>query len=176
MGDASSFQKKEARAQMPIFRYFTIVGSALLAFIFVCDAWYGDHEGSPRFNGSLSESAVYAPRPEQVAATREVRFTRDVTPAGRVREVFAQYVANEGRRAKRDATTVLLDDGKGQSHFSSALPERAVYAPRLAEATTKPAPSFTGDVTPAARVREAFAQFVPDQRWNLYSSAAMAIQ
>ena len=31
----------------------------------------------------------------------EPRFTRDATPADRVREVFAQFVPNEGKRSKR---------------------------------------------------------------------------
>ena len=163
---------------MPIFRYFTIVGSALLAFIFASDAWFGDHESTPRFNGSLHDSAVYAPRLEEVAATRELRFTRDVTPAAHVREAVAQYVPNDGRRWKRDAATASLDDSKGNSHFSGSLPERAVYAPRSAEVVANPDPPFTGNVTPAERVREVFAQFVPDdgRRWKRYSSAAMAIQ
>ena len=163
---------------MPIFRYFTIVGSALLAFIFASDAYFGDHESTPRFNGSLHESAAYAPRLEEVAATRELRFTRDVTPAARVREAFAQYVPNDGRRWKRDPATASLDDGKGHSHFSGALPERAVYTPRSAEVVAKPEPPFGRDVTPAERVREVFAQFVPNdgKRWKRYSSAAMVIQ
>lgn len=163
---------------MPIFRYFAIVGSALLAFLFISDAYFGDHESTPRFNGSLHESAVYVPRLEEVAAIRELRFTRDVTPAARVREVFAQYVPNDGRRWKRDSATASLDDSRGRSRFNGALPERAVYAPRSAEVVAKPEPPFARDVTPAERVREVFAQFVPDdgKRWKRYSSAAMAIQ
>ena len=163
---------------MPIFRYFTIVGSALLAFIFASDAYFGGREGHPRFNGSLNESAVYAPRLEEVVATRELRFTRDVTPAARVREVFSQYVANDGRRWKRDAAMASLDDRKANSHFGGALPEPAVYTPRSAEVLAKPEPPVTPDVTPAERIREVFAQFVPDEgkRWKRYSSAAMVTQ
>jgi hypothetical protein len=170
------FSKRgKARVPMPIFRYFTIVGSALLAFIFVSDAYFGDHEGNPRFNGSLNESAVYAPRLQEVVATRELRFTRDVTPAARVREAFAQYVPNDG---KRWTSAAAFGDTKSNSHFSGSLPERAVYAPGWDKVAAKPEPSFTPDITPAARIREAFAQFVPDdgKRWKRYSSAAMVTQ
>jgi hypothetical protein len=173
------FSKRgKARAPMPIFRYFVIVGSALLAFIFVSDAYFGDHEGNPRFNGSLNEGAVYAPRLEEVVATRELRFTRDATPAARVREVFAQYVPNDGKRWMRDSSTPSLGDNKGNPHFSGSLHESAVYAPRLEEVVATREPPFTRDVTPAARVREVFAQFVPNdgKRWKRYSSAAMVIQ
>ena len=158
---------------MPIIRYFTIVGSVLLAFIFASDAWFGDHQSTPGFNGSLRESAVYAPRQEEVVATRELRFTRDVTPAARVREAFAQYVPNDGRRWKRDAATVSLDDVKGHSHFSAALPERAVYAPRSAEVMATPEPPITPGITAATRIREVFAQFVPDDGRHWKSTPAL---
>jgi hypothetical protein len=85
---------------MPVLRYFAIAGSALLVFLFVSDAYFGD-ESNSRFNGSLYESATYVPRVEETAAVAEFHFTRDASPADHVREVFAQFVANEGRRAKR---------------------------------------------------------------------------
>ena len=90
---------------MPIFKYFAVVGSALLVFLFVSDAYFGDDESNSRFNGSLYESAIYAPRLEQTIATAELRYTRDVTPADRVKEVFAQFVPNEGKRGKRYSST-----------------------------------------------------------------------
>ena len=86
---------------MPIFRYFAVVGSALLVFLFVSDAWFSDSESNSRFNGSLYESALYAPRLDEIAVTTELRFTRDATPASRVREVFAQFVPNESKRGSR---------------------------------------------------------------------------
>lgn len=86
---------------MPIFKYFVVVGSALLVFLFVSDAYFGDPESNSRFNGSLYESAIYAPRLEGTVVTAEPRFTRDVTPSDRVKEVFAQFVPNEGNRGKR---------------------------------------------------------------------------
>jgi len=163
---------------MPIFRYFTIVGSALLAFIFVSDAYFGDHEGNPRFNGSLNESAVYAPRLEELVTKRELRFTRDVTPAARVREGFAQFVPNDGKLSRRYASTASPGDHEGNPHFSGPLHERAVYVPRLEEPVAANEPRFSRDVTPATRIREVFAQFVPNdgKRWKRYSSSAMAIQ
>ena len=90
---------------MPIFKYFAVVGSALLVFLFVSNAYFGDDESNSRFNGSLYESAIYAPRLEQTVATAELRYTRDVTPADRVKEVFAQFVPNEGKRGKRYSST-----------------------------------------------------------------------
>ena len=89
---------------MPVFRYFSVAGSALLALLFVCDAYFGGAESRARFDGSLFESATYAPRLEEVVATKELRFTRDVTPANRVREAFAQFVPGEARRGKRHAS------------------------------------------------------------------------
>src|SRR5258708_33322328 len=74
--DASFFQNKEARDPMPVFKYFTVGGSALLVFLFVSDAYFGDYESNSRFNGSLYESALYAPRSE-VTDTAELRFTRE---------------------------------------------------------------------------------------------------
>jgi hypothetical protein len=61
---------------MPIYKYFAVVGSALLVFLFVTDTYFGDNESNSRFNGSLYESAIYAPRLEETAATAELRFTR----------------------------------------------------------------------------------------------------
>jgi hypothetical protein len=86
---------------MPVFRYFSVVGSALLVFLFISDAYFGDNESNSRFNGSLYESAFYAPRSEEAAVTAELRFARDATPADRVKDVFAQFVPNESKRGKR---------------------------------------------------------------------------
>jgi len=88
---------------MPIFRYFAVVGSALLVLLFVSDACLRDSESDLRFDGSLYQSAIYAPLIEQTVT--EPRFTRDATPADRIREVFAQFVPNEGRRTKRYASS-----------------------------------------------------------------------
>ena len=93
---------------MPIFKYFAVVGSALLMSLFVCDAYFGDNETNSRFNGSLYESAIYAPRLEETMAKAELRFTRDVTPAVRVKEVFAQFVPNESKRGKRYSSTATV--------------------------------------------------------------------
>jgi hypothetical protein len=86
---------------MPIGKYFTYAGSALLVLLFVSNAYLTDGEADLRFDGSLYESALYAPRVEEIHTTAEPRFTRDVTPAVRVREVFAVFVPNERRRHKR---------------------------------------------------------------------------
>ena len=88
---------------MPISRYFTVVGSALLALLFVCDACFSDAES--RFNGSLFESATYAPRVAELTAAPEQRYTRDASAAARTKDVFAQFVPNEGRRGKRTSSS-----------------------------------------------------------------------
>ena len=88
---------------MPISKYFTYAGSALLVLLFVSNACLNDDETNLRFDGSLYESALYAPRQEETRTTAELRFTRDVTPAVRVKEVFAVFVPNERRRSKRDS-------------------------------------------------------------------------
>jgi hypothetical protein len=82
---------------MPIARYFIVVGSALLALIFVSDALFG--EGEQRFDAAFYDSATYAPRP--AAATDEQRFADDVTPAERIKEVFGQFTSYDGKRTKR---------------------------------------------------------------------------
>jgi hypothetical protein len=86
---------------MPIFKDFAYIGSTLLVLLFVSNAYLTDDESNLRFDGSLYQSAMYAPRAEEIAGTAELRFTRDVTPAVRVREVFAVFVPNERRRNKR---------------------------------------------------------------------------
>jgi hypothetical protein len=91
---------------MPVYKYFAVVGSALLVLLFISDAYFGD--GDLRFDGSLYESAFYAPRLDEIAATTELRFTRDATPANRVAEVFAQFVPNENKRAKRYSSAATI--------------------------------------------------------------------
>jgi hypothetical protein len=91
------FSKGGAQA-MPNFKYFSVVGPALLALLFVSDALFGDNS---RFEGALYESAFYAPRLVEAPTTQERQFSRNATPADRVQEVFAQFVPNEARRGKR---------------------------------------------------------------------------
>jgi hypothetical protein len=101
---APSFSRMgEAFVSMPVFKYFTVVGSTLFVFLFISNAYLTDDESNLRFDGSLYASALYAPRVEETRTTVELRFTRDVTPAVRVKEVFAVFVPNERRRNKRDS-------------------------------------------------------------------------
>jgi hypothetical protein len=93
---------------MPVFKYFAFVGSVLLALFFVSDGYFGDDESNSRFNGSFYESALYAPRSEVIVATQELRFTRDVTPSARIKEIFAQFVPNGGRREKRYSSAATI--------------------------------------------------------------------
>ncbi|WKA27520.1 hypothetical protein [Bradyrhizobium roseum] len=87
---------------MPVFNYSTVVGSTLLVFLFVSSAYLTDDESHLRFDGSLYSSALYAPRADETRTTAE-RLARDVTPAVRVKEVFAVFAPNERRRSKRDS-------------------------------------------------------------------------
>lgn len=87
---------------MPVSRYSAIACSVLLAWLFISSAYLADDAGQLRFDGSLYDSALYAPRRAEVEATTEPGLARDVTPAVRVREVFAVFVPNERRRGKRD--------------------------------------------------------------------------
>ena len=91
---------------MPVGKYFTYVGSALLALLFVFDACFGDNESNTRFDAWLFNSATYAPRSEETAM-RELRYTRDVTPASRIRDVFAQFNPSEARRGKRYSAAAI---------------------------------------------------------------------
>jgi hypothetical protein len=93
---------------MPVFRYFAVVGSTLLVLLFISDAYFGDSESNSRFSGSFYESALYAPRLAETAVRAEFRFTRDVSPAARVKEVFAQFIPNESRRGKRYSSTATI--------------------------------------------------------------------
>jgi hypothetical protein len=88
---------------MPIFKYFAVVGATLLVFLLVSDAYLTDDESHLRFDGSLYASALYAPQVVETRNTAELRFTREVTPAVRVKEVFAVFVPNERRRHRRDS-------------------------------------------------------------------------
>jgi hypothetical protein len=92
---------------MPVFKYFAVVGSALLVLLFISDAYFGDRESNFRFNGSFYESALYAPRLKEATVRAEL-FTRDVSAAARVKDVFAQFVPNENRRGKRYSGTATV--------------------------------------------------------------------
>ena len=87
---------------MPIFKD-TVVGTALLVLLLVSNACFRDDDSNLRFDGSLYASALYAPRVEETQTIAELRSARDVTPAVRVKEVFAVFVPNERRRNKRDS-------------------------------------------------------------------------
>jgi hypothetical protein len=86
---------------MPIGKYFGYVGSALLALLFLFDACFGESDTNSRFDTLLFESATYAPRREEIETPYEFRYRRDITPASRVSDVFAQFVPSEAKRGKR---------------------------------------------------------------------------
>ena len=83
---------------MPIYKHLAVTGTALLAFLFVSETFLGDSDANSRFDRSLFDSALYAPSSATVAVTDARSFTRDATPANRVKQVFALF---EGKRDKR---------------------------------------------------------------------------
>ena len=89
---------------MPISSYSVVTGSTLLVLLFISDAFLGDRTSDLRFDASFYESVTYAPSRVEPATRAERRRTREVTPATRIREVFAQFVPNEGKRGKRYAS------------------------------------------------------------------------
>ena len=54
---------------MPVFKYFTVVGSTLFVLLFISNAFLTDDESNMRFDGSLYASALYAPRVEENQTT-----------------------------------------------------------------------------------------------------------
>ena len=54
---------------MPVFKYFTVVGSTLFVFLFISNAYLTDDASNLRFDGSLYGSALYAPRVEETQTT-----------------------------------------------------------------------------------------------------------
>jgi hypothetical protein len=92
---------------MPIGKYFGYVGSALLALLFVFDACFGESEANSRFDPSLFDSATYVSRHQEVATPYEFRYSRDMTPANRIRDVFAQFVPSEAKRGKRYSSAAI---------------------------------------------------------------------
>jgi hypothetical protein len=84
---------------MPTSRYFAIAGSAVLVLLFVSSAYLSD-DGAARFDRSFYESATYVPRAEASLAVAELQVVHDATPAERIREIFAQFGADEGRRRR----------------------------------------------------------------------------
>ena len=86
---------------MPVSRYFTYVGSALLVLLFVSNACLDDDESNCGSTDHCTRAPCTRLAWKKPRTTAELRFTRDVTPAVRVREVFAVFVPNERRRGKR---------------------------------------------------------------------------
>jgi hypothetical protein len=91
---------------MPISKYFAVVGSALLVFLFVCDAYFRD------------DVELASPQRTLVArddvGTDELRLTEDVTPAARVKETFSMFVPGDTRRL-RDTVRPLAKAVKPQA-------------------------------------------------------------
>jgi hypothetical protein len=87
----------------PILKELAVAASALLVFFAVSGTFSGD-DGDSRFEASLYESTLYAPRLEAA----ELRYPRGLTPSGRVREVFDRFIPDDGKRVKRYASTAAV--------------------------------------------------------------------
>ena len=89
---------------MPLTKYFTVVGSALLALLFACNAYF--REGTDTSGGT---SVI-----REGLATDELRLTEDVTPAARIKETFALFVPGDARRV-HDTVRLLARAAKPQA-------------------------------------------------------------
>ena len=83
---------------MPVFRFFRSRDPRCWRCCLFATPCVNDET---RFNGSIYESATYAPRAEEILAKAEINFNRDASAADRVREVFGQFIPNEARRGNR---------------------------------------------------------------------------
>jgi hypothetical protein len=84
---------------MQMLKDLAAAATGLLVFLVVSGAVFGDDEA--RLDASLYESSLYAPRAEEAA---ELRYAPGTTPADRVREVFARFGPDDGKRGKRYAS------------------------------------------------------------------------
>ena len=83
---------------MPVFRFFRSRDPRCWRCCLFAAPCVNDET---RFNGSIYESATYAPRAEEILVKAEISFNRDASAADRVREVFGQFIPNEARRGNR---------------------------------------------------------------------------
>jgi hypothetical protein len=96
---------------MQMLKDLAAAGAGLLVFFVVSGGVFGDDE--PRFEASLYDSTLYAPKDTIKDATKaedaaELRYPRDTTPADRVREVFARFGPDDGKRGKRYASAATV--------------------------------------------------------------------
>lgn len=74
---------------MPLGKYFTIVGSALLALLFACSAYFNDDA-----DDTSSRSALVV---RKGLGTEELRLTEDAAPVDRIRETFDVFIPGNAR-------------------------------------------------------------------------------
>lgn len=85
---------------MPVFRYFAFVGTSLLVLLLLSDACFGPGEADSMLNPPAQASAIEAlPGPNSFPTERW--YPANMTPAARIKEVFAQFVPGESKRLKR---------------------------------------------------------------------------
>ncbi|ACF01344.1 hypothetical protein [Rhodopseudomonas palustris] len=88
---------------MSVFRSFGATLVAAVAVLLVSDALFGDD--SYRFDRSLYDSRLYAPRHAPGAATIN-DFDEAMTPAERIRETFSQFTVSSAKRYTSRATII----------------------------------------------------------------------
>jgi hypothetical protein len=82
---------------MLVSKYFTVVGSALLAVLFIWDACSRE-DTEP----ASSRSTLVV---REGLGMDELRLTEDVTPADRIKETFAMFVPADARHQRETART-----------------------------------------------------------------------
>lgn len=82
---------------MPLTKYFTFVGSALLTLLLACNAYFRE-DADPSVRPSVVREGL---------ATDELRLTADVTPAARVKETFALFVPGDARRMRETVRSLV---------------------------------------------------------------------
>jgi hypothetical protein len=87
--------------KMPVLKECAMIGSTILALLILSQTCFGIDEGSSRFEDSLYASATYTRPLGGTGARAERHFAADVTPAGRVNEIFGQFTSRGGRPGSR---------------------------------------------------------------------------
>ena len=83
---------------MPVVKELAMIGCAVVGLLILSHTYSGVDEARFRFEDSLYASGTYARPLGGTGARADNYFARDITPAGRVNEVFGQFTSRGGRR------------------------------------------------------------------------------
>jgi len=137
---------------MPLFRYFAVVGGALLALLFICDAVL-PKQPLPSFlsvaSSDLPLVRIHSERkwPERIvfdtsmqtvkpAVVAEVQPAPATAPKARVREAFAQFTPPVSKADAKAETRIEAKIEAKSDVKTDVRPEQAVV--KVAEAATQP--------------------------------------